>query len=203
MNDPYKVLDISPDATDEEVKKAYRNLARKYHPDNYVNHPLADIVEEKMKEINEAYELIQKQRSQKTTNNDRDQSGSSRTNLNQIRIMINQGRYAEAGTYLEYVPLSERNAEWFFLEGCVLLHRGYFYDAQGCFERACYMDPSNVEYRDTLDKIRNVRSERHDSYTSGSGKTYNASCSVCDICTTLMCTECCCNCLGCDIIRCC
>ena len=61
--DPYKVLGISPNASDDEVKKAYRELARKYHPDNYVNNPLADLAQEKMKEINEAYDMITKQRS--------------------------------------------------------------------------------------------------------------------------------------------
>ncbi len=61
--DPYKVLGISPNASDDEVKKAYRELARKYHPDNYVNNPLADLAQEKMKEINEAYDQITKQRS--------------------------------------------------------------------------------------------------------------------------------------------
>lgn len=49
-------------ATDEEVKKAYRNLARKYHPDNYHDSPLADVAQEKMKEINEAYEEVQSMR---------------------------------------------------------------------------------------------------------------------------------------------
>ena len=62
MNDPYSVLGITPEATDEEVKQAYRTLARKYHPDNYQNNPLADLAEEKMKEINEAYEAITKMR---------------------------------------------------------------------------------------------------------------------------------------------
>ena len=52
MNDPYSVLGITPEATDEEVKQAYRTLARKYHPDNYQDNPLADLAEEKMKEIN-------------------------------------------------------------------------------------------------------------------------------------------------------
>ena len=63
MNDPYKVLNVSPSASDEEVKKAYRDLARKYHPDNYHDNPLADLAQEKMKEINEAYDTITKQRS--------------------------------------------------------------------------------------------------------------------------------------------
>ena len=61
MNDPYSVLGVSPNASDEEIKKAYRELARKYHPDNYQNNPLADLAEEKMKEINAAYEQITKQ----------------------------------------------------------------------------------------------------------------------------------------------
>ena len=56
--DPYKVLGVSPDATDDEVKKAYRALARKYHPDNYAGSDLADVAEEKMKEINAAYDAI-------------------------------------------------------------------------------------------------------------------------------------------------
>ena len=56
MRDPYQVLGIPSTATDEEVKKAYRNLARKYHPDNYHDNPLEDLAQERMKEINEAYE---------------------------------------------------------------------------------------------------------------------------------------------------
>ena len=63
MRDPYEVLGVSPDASDDEVKRSYRDLARKYHPDNYQNNPLADLAEEKMKEINEAYDAITRTRS--------------------------------------------------------------------------------------------------------------------------------------------
>ena len=59
MTDPYKVLGVSPNASDDEIKAAYRQLAKKYHPDNYANNPLADLAEEKMREINEAYDMIQ------------------------------------------------------------------------------------------------------------------------------------------------
>ncbi len=62
MTDPYQVLGVSPSATDDEIKTAYRQLARKYHPDNYVDNPLADLATEKMKEINEAYDEIQRRR---------------------------------------------------------------------------------------------------------------------------------------------
>ena len=63
MRDPYEVLGVDPSASDDEVKKAYRELARKYHPDNYQNNPLADLAEEKMKEVNEAYDAVTKMRS--------------------------------------------------------------------------------------------------------------------------------------------
>ena len=62
MNDPYQILGVSENASDEEIKKAYRELARKYHPDNYHDNPLADLAQEKMKEINAAYEQITKER---------------------------------------------------------------------------------------------------------------------------------------------
>ncbi len=196
MNDPYKVLGVSPDATDEEVKKAYRNLARKYHPDNYVNNPLADLVEEKMKEINEAYDTIQKMRSSGSSQKSTNTSGIS---LSQIRILINQGRFSEAGTYLDYVPVSERNAEWNFLKGCVLVKRGYYYDAQKYYETACYLDPENPEYSEALNKFKNIQNSRAHTYTTDT----SSGCDTCSICQGLICADCCCECMGGDLIRCC
>ncbi|MGN0629280.1 MAG: DnaJ domain-containing protein [Oscillospiraceae bacterium] len=77
---PYKVLGVSEDATDEEIKKAYRDLVRKYHPDKYVDNPLADVASEKMKEINAAYDRITKERKE----------GKQRTSYGQS---YNQGSY--------------------------------------------------------------------------------------------------------------
>ena len=58
MSDPYKVLGVSPYATDDEISKAYKNLAKKYHPDNYTDNPLADLATEKMQEINQKKQTI-------------------------------------------------------------------------------------------------------------------------------------------------
>ena len=63
--DPYKVLGVDKNATDEEIKSAYRELAKKFHPDNYVGSPLADLAGEKMKEINDAYDKINRLRQRK------------------------------------------------------------------------------------------------------------------------------------------
>lgn len=202
MTDPYKVLGVSRDATDDEIKKAYRSLARKYHPDNYVNNPLADLVEEKMKEINEAYDQIQKERSE----NHYSGKSSNRKNTDytgefiRIRQLIQAGRLGEAETMLNTVPNVDRNGEWNFLKGCILEKRGWYFDAQRFFEAACYMDPDNNEYIDALNKIKS---------TANSFGGYRASnldrsgCSTCELCTSLLCADFCCDCFGGDLIRCC
>ena len=138
MTDPYSVLGVSPNATDEEVKKAYRTLAKKYHPDAYINNPLADLAQEKMKEINDAYERIQKMRASGQTGSSAGTGGasssgsaysgstySSNSQFARVRVLINSGRRTEAGMILDSTPESGRNAEWNFLKGCVLYQGGW------------------------------------------------------------------------------
>lgn len=198
MTDPYKVLGLTPDASDEDIKKAYRELARKYHPDNYVNNPLADLVEEKMKEINEAYEQIKNEREGK-----KNTSGSYSNTYNgeyaEIRNLIRANRLQDAETMLESVPLTERNAEWNFLKGCVLERKGWYFDAQRFFETACYIDPTNREYQNALNNIKRTATS-FGGYNS-SGNT--GGCSACDVCSSLVLADCCCECMGGDLIRCC
>ena len=202
MSDPYKVLGVSRDASDDEIKKAYRDLARKYHPDNYADNPLADLVEEKMKEINEAYDTIQKTRASGRTGQTytSDDSGAKTGEFRRIRELINSRMYSEAEIILDAISQSERNAEWNFLKGCILTQRGWHYDAQRYFETACYMAPDNREYREALNQLR--------MNASGFGRAYRTdnnvgNCSTCDICSSLICADCLCECCGGDLIRCC
>lgn len=69
MTDPYSVLGISRDASDEEIKKAYRTLSRKYHPDANINNPNKDLAEAKFKEVQQAYQQIMHEREYGTSDN--------------------------------------------------------------------------------------------------------------------------------------
>lgn len=202
MTDPYKVLGISRDATDDEVKKAYRNLARKYHPDNYVDNPLSDLVQEKMKEINEAYDEIQKQRLESIKYDNEEYSSSAYSGeFIHIRELINSGKFSDAEIVLDSISNNDRNAEWNFLKGCVLTQRGWYFDAQKFFETACYLEPNNAEYRAALNNIRGTASQYGRGYRT---TTTNAGgCSACDMCSGLICADCLCECCGGDLIHCC
>ncbi len=211
MKDPYTVLGVAHNATDEDIKKAYRALARKYHPDNYADSNLADVAEEKMKEVNEAYDAIQKQRaggSDSTYGGSYYNPGSAGFGGQQynsgdfakVRQLFNMGHFAEAELILDAAPQSQRSAEWNFLKGCVLMQRGFLFDAQKYIETACYLDPANAEYRAAKQRMRASAASYGSPYTA---QRYSYGCSGGDICTSLICADCLCECCGGDLIRCC
>ena len=210
MKDPYKVLGVSSNATDEEIKKAYRELVRKYHPDKYRDSDLADLANEKMKEINAAYEEIQKMREAGAKGGNSgsyntggsyggNSSSSGNPRYSQVRRMINTGHFDEANRVLLEVVEADRDAEWFFLTGYILLKRGHYVDAQRYFDTACSMDPYNQEYRAAQQEL----SRRAGGYGRGYNTNQSGGCSGCDICSGLLCADCCCECCGGDLIACC
>lgn len=201
MNDPYAVLGINKNATDEEVKAAYRELAKKYHPDNYGDNPLSDLANEKMEEINAAYDKIMNERKRKSHGKKNAYSGH--TDFPDVRSLINQGKFEEAQELLDGVAVENRNAEWYFLNGSVLYRRGWFDNAYTSFSTACRMDPTNQEYREAF-----ARASRQRGGFSNTGNPYRSNqnmggCSGCDVCSSLICADCCCECMGGDLIRCC
>lgn len=204
MRNPYEILGVSPTASDDEIKKAYRELAKKYHPDNNVNNPLADLAEEKMKEINEAYDAILKMRAGGEGYSggayDSYGSGQSTTSLLiKARQLIANAAYDEADRILNSITYTGRNAEWNYLKGLICAKKGWYVDANSFLKTACDMDPFNSEYRSAYahlqQSVRNTQQTVYD--TRGNG------CSGCDVCTSLICADCCCECMGGDLIRCC
>lgn len=170
MQDPYRVLGVSPQATDEEIKKAYRALAKKYHPD--VNNGSAQ-AEARMKEVNEAYSLIMKMRREGSSSGYSGSSGyyggagagygsngyrsygssayNANSHLQAARNYIHAGHFQEAMNVLEGVM--ERNAEWYYLCGEASLGLGNRIAALNYARQAVSMDPNSFEYRALLSRL--------------------------------------------------
>ncbi len=219
MTDPYQVLGVSPSATDEQIKNAYRELARKYHPDNYANNPLADLAQEKMKEINEAYDQIQRQRKQQQSSRSGQgysqggysQSGYSRGYAGQggsqfadIRQLLNANRVSDAEELLEGIPQSRRDAEWYFLRGRVFYVRGWLDQAYNYYVRANQMSPGNAEYQTALNQLMWQRNTGRPAGGYGDYRNVQTGgASGCDMCMGLICADTCCECMGGDLISCC
>lgn len=199
MRDPYQVLGIPSTATDEEVKKAYRNLARKYHPDNYHDNPLEDLAQERMKEINEAYETIRTQR--KAAQSGGQSYGGYTGGYSQgynagayggvwqrVRLAISQGNLNLAEELLN--AQTDHNGEWNFLKGAVCYKRGWMDEARRYYETAVQMDPGNAEYQRALDMLNgNGAAYRPNGYghvTTGNCAGDNCS-SLCAACACMNC----------------
>lgn len=194
---PYQVLGVSETATDAEIKNAYRELAKKYHPDNYANSPLADVAEQKMKEINEAYDMVCDMRRNPNANRNtysNTYSGNyTHTTFPDVRRLIQQGRLDDAMQILNGVSSTARNAEWYFLMGMIFSRRGWSEQAYSYFQTACRMEPNNPEFMSALNNMNARRSYSPGGYNTSYGM---GGCSVCDVCTGIMCADCCCDCLG-------
>ena len=165
MGDPYKILGVSPDASDEEVKRAYRRLAKKYHPD--LNPGDAEAAR-KMQEVNDAYERIKNpQKAQSGPSGygnaggyydpfggyrQQSYSGSGGDAYQQSAYQyIRFGRYQEALNALN--NSSQRNARWYYLSALANDGLGNQVTALEHIRRAVSMEPDNVEYLGALDRI--------------------------------------------------
>jgi len=209
MKDPYSILGVSPGATDEEVKTAYRNLARRYHPDNYDdNNPLKELAKEKMQEINAAYDEIQRDRSEAERSSSSSYSYSYSSSSSSgiyatIRQKINERKYREAEELLKSVGEFDRTADWHFLNSVCLMQRGKTADAMRELELACTMDPSNLEYQKAKEMFNTAGSRYGSTYYGDGGRRYRSSSDdACDCCMNLICLDCLCECMGGDLIRC-
>lgn len=201
MKNPYEVLGLPDSADIEQVKQAYRELAREYSLGGSEN----SSADKKMQELNEAYDAIimnSRGGSQRYTPpgnaNQNYRYAPPRSEFDDIRAKIQSGRIDDAQTLLDGIPPYNRNAEWYYLKGLAQNNLGWLEEALKNFQTACNMDPNNPEYRAALNNLNQSR-------TGGfrTRRTENGGCGTCDICSGLICADCCCECFGGDLIPCC
>lgn len=207
MPNPYDILGVKETATDEEVKAAYKAMVKKYHPDRHANNPLGDLAEDKLRQVNAAYDEITAQRSGKSGggfggayggSNSGGYGGAGYTgNSNvtpefaQVRRDIDSGRLDEALAKLQRIQV--RSAEWIFLDGMISYRRGWYDDAISKVQQAVYMDPRNVEYNQTLNRLANAGTGyRNTAYGRGYRSNDDMLCTACQL---YICADCCCDCI--------
>lgn len=215
MSDPYKVLGIDRNATDDEVKTAYRKLSRKYHPDANINNPNKEKAEEMFKLVQQAYDQIMNERKNggATYNNNGyggfgdfggfgNGYGGSYNNRNTsyrqedsyysaAANYINNGRFNEALNVLNNI--SDRNAQWYFLSALANNGVGNNVLALDMAKTAVRMEPNNTTYQrlvQTLESGGEWYNERQYSYGGDKGNMFCCS----DPCTTLCLMNLCCHC---------
>ncbi|MEG0133874.1 MAG: DnaJ domain-containing protein [Clostridium sp.] len=204
MNNPYEVLGVKENASPDEIKKAYRELVKQYHPDKYENNPLKDLAEEKLREINEAYDTLSKKSSSNSNGNyggSSNYSGNSNNyndpSLQAVRMDINRGNIGGAEAKLN--AISNRSAEWNFLMGVVHHRKGWYDSANNLINTACRMDPNNFEYKQMANQLNNTQASYRNTYYG----QRNSSNDMCGTCMNLWMLDTCCECMGGDCISCC
>ena len=197
---PYEVLGVPENASEEEIKKAYKELVKKYHPDKYQDNPLADLAEEKLQEVNEAYDMLMKNRnsgssgsySYGTYGSGSGSGGSYGTpDYMAVRRYIDAGNLTAAENILN--STKDRSSEWFFLSGMLSYRKGWYDDAVNKLKTANDLAPNNMEYSQAYGRIIN----RGGAYQNQAyGRGYGSSNDMC--CQALqcyICADCCCDCI--------
>lgn len=204
MRDPYEVLGIKRDASQEEIKRAYKRLAKQYHPDQYGDNPLRELAEEKMREVNEAYDSLMKNTYEYQQKTDSSSSYSSSQNYNtntqniyqEIRMDINRGNIRAAEQKLNTISI--RNAEWNYLMGLIFMKKGWYDSANNYITTAVNLDPANFEYRNTYNQLNRQTHNYRQTYYGRNTRDVD----MCDLCTKLWCADTLCECMGGDLISC-
>ncbi|HWQ79652.1 MAG TPA: DnaJ domain-containing protein [Anaerovoracaceae bacterium] len=197
MQNPYEVLGIKEGASLEEIKAAYREQVKKYHPDRYQDNPLQDLAEERLQEINEAYEYLMKNNGK--TGGYASYSGNGRSGgyqsqspeFAEVRRMIDRGNLAGAEAALSSVKTANRNGEWFFLHGMLSYRKGWYDEAVNSVQTAISMEPSNMEYRNAMNSIMATGTGYR---TQSFGRGYTSNDELCRMLQCYCCADALCDC---------
>lgn len=197
MKNPYEVLGVTSSASMDEIKRAYRDKARQFSDD-----------QEKMNELNDAYDFIINNLGGNRTNTSYADGGfgansatGQTSEFGDIRAKLNSGRIDDAELLLDGIPYQRRNAEWYYLKGTIQHRRGWLESALESFRKAKEAEPGNSEYEAAYNQLE--RESKGDFRKSRQNDDNDGCCSPCNICSSLMCADCCCECMGGDLIRCC
>lgn len=188
---PYEVLGVSENASEAEIKKAYKELVKKYHPDKYQNNPLSDLAEEKLQEINEAYDMLMRGKSGSGSRSGYSggSGGGATPDYMAVRRYIDAGNLAAAESILN--GTRDRSAEWFFLSGMLSYRKGWYDDAVNKLKTANDMDPGNVEYSQAYGRIVNMGGMyQNQAYGRGYGRSDDMCCQALQC---YICADCCCD----------
>jgi len=195
MQNPYEVLGVREGASLEEIKAAYRELVKKYHPDKHQDNPLQDLAEEKLQEINEAYEYLMKNHGKAGGYGGRAGSSSGyggyqSQEFAEVRRMIDRGDIIGAEAALS--RSRNRNAEWYFLYGMLMLRKGWYDEAISNVQRAISMDPGNMEYRNAMNSIMATGAGYR---TQAFGRGYTTNDELCRLLQCYCCADALCDCI--------
>ena len=200
VNNPYEVLGVPRNASNDEVKKAYRQLCKKYHPDSYVDNPLADLAEEKFKEVQAAYEQIMKEREgggySYSTSGQTQSSSQETAELQAARNFINNRRFHEALNVLSNI--GNRNAMWYYYSAIANMGIGNNLVAVDHAKQAAAMEPNNMEYVNFANQMQ-FRGQQYQNMGYGYGRQ---SFGTGNLCCDLWCMDTMCECMGGDLCSC-
>ncbi len=195
MTNPYEYLGLNRNATEQQVMDAYRSIAASIQNSSGTDEEKAF----RMNELNEAYDYVLNEirGTGAYYNNSNSSYNQGTSQFFDVRQRINSGRIDDAETILDGIPNNMRSAEWHYLKGMIHQRRGWLNEAYRCYQTACRMEPSNSEYAAAFNSMNTnanggYRTSRHSS-----------DCDTCDICQGLICADCCCECMGGDLIPCC
>ena len=203
VNNPYDVLGVPRTATNDEIKKAYRQLCKKYHPDSYVNNPLADLAEEKFKEVQTAYDQIMKERENGGYSYSASGHSYSSTSSNQETVELQAARnYINARHFREALNvlanIHNRSAMWYYYSAIANMGIGNNLVAVDHAKQAAAMEPNNMEYVNFANQMQ-FRGQHYQNTGSGYGRqSYGTG----NLCCDLWCLDTMCECMGGDLCSC-